>query len=75
MAQKIKHAAYIWLDSKVHHIFDTGFQLLTGCGKRVTYLGSDLNHGEFNVKNEWRDYKEVNCFNCIPSPLAFWTNP
>ena len=49
-----------------HQVIDTGMQLITRCGKRVTFLGSRVESGI------WVPVDHVGCFDCVPSPLIFW---
>lgn len=53
-------------DEPGHHVMDTGFQLLTRCGKRVTHLGSVIDTGI------WVPVARPGCFECYPSPYIEW---
>ena len=54
-------------DEPGHHVMDTGFQLLTGCGRRVTLWGS------MPDPDIWVPVDHLGCFDCRPSPLIEWT--
>lgn len=55
-----------------HMIFDTGWQLLTRCGQRVTWLGIEIPDDHRNPAH-WTPVDRVGCFECQPSPLIEWT--
>lgn len=61
-------AVYSWWSSKTHKVFDTGFQLLTSCGSRISLTR------ELDEKHIEKPVSEIDCFDCIPSPLIFWAN-
>lgn len=48
-----------------HLVFDTGMQLLTACGRRVTWVGAELERG-------WAEADHLECFECLPSPALEW---
>lgn len=52
-----------------HVVMDTGMQLLTLCGLRVTYLGA------MPDPDIWVPVDRPGCFDCRPSPLIEWTTP
>lgn len=55
-----------YLDEPGHQVIDTGMQLLTRCGLRVTYLGA------MPDPDIWVPVDHCGCFDCQPSPLIFW---
>lgn len=50
-----------------HDVIDTGMQLITRCGRQVTYLGARVDSGT------WVPVVRLGCFECRPSPLIEWT--
>jgi hypothetical protein len=57
----------MWQDGPGHRVWDTGFQLLTGCGRRVTYMGAAPD------PLWWYRVPKIGCFECQPSPMIEWT--
>ena len=49
-----------------HKVVDTGMQLLTHCGSRVTYLGAELDG------RRWKPADQLGCFGCMESPRIEW---
>ncbi|MEO3856189.1 hypothetical protein [Acrocarpospora sp. B8E8] len=49
-----------------HKVMDTGMQLLTTCGGRVTYLGAELDG------RRWKPAERMECFACVESPRIEW---
>lgn len=49
-----------------HEVIDTGMQLITRCGKRVTYLGAAPDPAV------WVPVSRTGCFDCRPSPMIEW---
>ena len=56
----------MWQDGPGHTVMDTGMQLLTSCGRRVTYLGAKAD------TSWWFRVDRVGCFECRPSPMIEW---
>lgn len=56
-----------WWDAPGHLIMDTGMQLLTHCGLRVTFIGAAPS------PEYWIKADRLGCFDCLPSPLIEWT--
>jgi hypothetical protein len=54
-------------DEPGHDVIDTGMQLITRCGRRVTYLGV------MPDPDIWVPVDHLGCFDCRPSPLIGWT--
>lgn len=54
-------------DEPGHSVIDTGMQLLTHCGKRVTYLGA------MPDPKIWVPVARLGCFGCRESPRIEWT--
>lgn len=57
------------LDGPGHKVMDTGMQLLTHCGFRVTYIGCELD------SRDWVSVARLGCFECQPSPMIEWAKP
>lgn len=56
----------MWQDGPGHLVMDTGMQLLTHCGRRVTYLGAGVD------TSWWFPVGQPGCFECRPSPMIEW---
>lgn len=56
----------MWRDGPGHLVMDTGMQLLTRCGRRVTYLGAKVD------TSWWFRVDRPGCFECLPSPMTEW---
>lgn len=59
----------MWQNGPGHLIMDTGMQLLTQCGRRVTYLGAQVDTAR------WFRVDQPGCFECRPAPMAEWAQP